>query len=140
MSVVEMRTRRKKQIRQEFDELKDWLTDQEREDFEGAGTATFAGHELRWRNDQHGLVHLVEAAEVVPDIMLAWTLCGIDVSAGADLLEEEEADCRWCLHQRAVANDRRPHGPCKARPAPRSREPEGKLKDSDFVWWRRDEG
>ena len=42
MSVVEMRTRRKNQIRQEFDELKDWLTDQEREDFEGAGTGTFA--------------------------------------------------------------------------------------------------
>jgi len=122
-------------------EFKKHLTDQERQDFEGAGTRTFDGEELRWRS-QDG-VHACEAAEVVPDVMVAWTLCGIDVPVAAVLHIEDEVDCTVCSLRRAGLPDpARPTQPYKARPAARPRHQ--KIEDHELSWtfagephWRR---
>jgi hypothetical protein len=101
--------------------FKQRLTDQERQDFEGPGTRTFAGKELLWRTDTG--VHAVEAAQVVPDIMLAWTLCGIDLPGAAALLPiRDEVDCVVCALRRVLPDPERPTYPYKARPSKAQRQ------------------
>ena len=117
-------------------EFKKHLTDEERQDFEGAGTRTFGGEELRWRN-QNG-VHACEAAEVTPDVVVAWTLCGIDLPAAAALHIEDEVDCTVCSLRRAGLPDpARPAQPYKARAAARPRVQA--IEDHEMRWTLRGE-
>jgi hypothetical protein len=102
----ENRRERRAREHREMEEFKSELTEEERADLDGPGTRSFAGEKLLWAAPD-GTVHAVEAAEVVPDIMLAWTLCSIDVPAGGELLEDAEAaTCPKCL-----AAEKRPREP-----------------------------
>jgi hypothetical protein len=86
-----------------FDAFKWSLPDEEREDLEGAGTRTFGGLALRWHNGK-GTVHACEAAEVVPAVMLLWTLCGMDLPADANYFAAGPVNCPWCRIALSAAN------------------------------------
>lgn len=47
----------------------------EREDIQGRGTRSMGGFPLRWTDPSTGQVHACEAAEVLPEALLLWTLC-----------------------------------------------------------------
>jgi hypothetical protein len=77
----------------------------EREDIEGRGTRSIGGFALRW-TDPAGQVHACEAAEIVPEELLLWTLCSKDLPGGVnDYVGEREVTCPRC---RAVLASERP--------------------------------
>ena len=86
---------------------------------------------------------LAQLAEVVPDVMVAWTLCGIDLPAAAAVHIEDEVDCTVCSLRRAGLPDpARPRQPYKARPAAQPRVQT--IEDHEMRWtltgephWRR---
>lgn len=62
----------------------------------GRTTRTLNGAKLLWA-DAAGTVHLCELAAVHPGVRLVWTLCGVDVPAGAAFTSAETATCLACM-------------------------------------------
>jgi hypothetical protein len=60
---------------EDVEALKDEMSEQELKDLAGPGTRSLAGFPLRWAAPD-GVVHACEAAEVLPDEVLVWTLGG----------------------------------------------------------------
>jgi len=111
--------------RAETDALKAALTPAELEDLEGRGTRSFASQPLRWQS-REGEVHACEAAEILPNVLLVWTVCGKhDVPEGANYGSKLPVTCQRCrkilaLRGRSPGRPRRCSrdtvGPTRAQP------------------------
>jgi len=125
--------------RAETDALKAGLTPAELEDLEGRGTRTFAGQPLRWQSREGG-VHACEAAEILPNVLLVWTVCGKhDVPEGANYGSKLPVTCQRCRKILAL-----PEAQCwpaaevfkgQYRAYARSHANDNAKDYPDMVWW-----